>query len=232
MRWKYSKRPSRAALPVEPRHGEIRGRAAATIARFLGVKDEHEIDLPPRRDGKGIKTSFAYGWAMRGWGQATKIVLTIAETPCQHRALAFPAANGRAVVLKSGGGGRQQRSRPAAMIDANQTEDETVAMSHMSNVLGSGPRREAGDRQRPMSAGRARAVLDGSQAAVHNAAGSRRASAPDFYAVTAQKLYGPSGSGAIHIKAARMAEMRPFIGGGEHDPRGAPRHGHATTTRR
>ncbi|NKX75047.1 aminotransferase class V-fold PLP-dependent enzyme, partial [Rhodobacteraceae bacterium R_SAG3] len=37
----------------------------------------------------------------------------------------------------------------------------------------------------------------------------------DFYAVTGHKLYGPSGSGAIYIRPERMAEMRPFIGGGD-----------------
>jgi len=37
----------------------------------------------------------------------------------------------------------------------------------------------------------------------------------DFYAITGHKLYGPSGSGAIFIKSARMAEMRPFLGGGD-----------------
>ena len=37
----------------------------------------------------------------------------------------------------------------------------------------------------------------------------------DFYAITGHKLYGPSGSGAIFVKSDRMAEMRPFIGGGD-----------------
>ena len=37
----------------------------------------------------------------------------------------------------------------------------------------------------------------------------------DFYAVTGHKLYGPSGSGAIYIHPDRMAEMQPFIGGGD-----------------
>jgi cysteine desulfurase/selenocysteine lyase len=39
-------------------------------------------------------------------------------------------------------------------------------------------------------------------------------SAADFYAITGHKLYGPSGSGAIY-QAERMAEMRPFMGGGD-----------------
>ena len=37
----------------------------------------------------------------------------------------------------------------------------------------------------------------------------------DFYAITGHKLYGPSGSGAIYIRKERMAEMRPFMGGGD-----------------
>ncbi|MFM2355653.1 MAG: hypothetical protein RLZZ528_1389, partial [Pseudomonadota bacterium] len=37
----------------------------------------------------------------------------------------------------------------------------------------------------------------------------------DFYAITGHKLYGPSGSGAIWIAKDRMAEMRPFLGGGD-----------------
>lgn len=37
----------------------------------------------------------------------------------------------------------------------------------------------------------------------------------DFYAITGHKLYGPSGSGAMYIRQERMAEMRPFLGGGD-----------------
>ena len=37
----------------------------------------------------------------------------------------------------------------------------------------------------------------------------------DFYAITGHKLYGPSGSGAIYVRADRQAEMRPFMGGGD-----------------
>ena len=57
-------------------------------------------------------------------------------------------------------------------------------------------------------------LVDGSQGAVH-----RPVSIPemgcDFYAITGHKLYGPSGSGAIWIAKERMAEMRPFLGGGD-----------------
>jgi cysteine desulfurase/selenocysteine lyase len=57
-------------------------------------------------------------------------------------------------------------------------------------------------------------LVDGSQAAVHMPVDVDDIGA-DFYAVTGHKLYGPSGSGAIHVRKERLAEMRPFIGGGD-----------------
>jgi cysteine desulfurase/selenocysteine lyase len=57
-------------------------------------------------------------------------------------------------------------------------------------------------------------LVDGSQAAVHMPVNVDDIGC-DFYAITGHKLYGPSGSGAIFMKRERMAEMRPFIGGGD-----------------
>src|SRR5258707_1476049 len=37
----------------------------------------------------------------------------------------------------------------------------------------------------------------------------------DFYAITAHKLYGPTGIGALYAKKAHLKAMRPFNGGGE-----------------
>ena len=57
-------------------------------------------------------------------------------------------------------------------------------------------------------------LVDGSQAAVHMPINVQEIGC-DFYAVTGHKLYGPSGSGAIYVRQDRMAEMRPFMGGGD-----------------
>jgi cysteine desulfurase/selenocysteine lyase len=57
-------------------------------------------------------------------------------------------------------------------------------------------------------------LVDGSQAAVHLPVNVAEIGC-DFYAITGHKLYGPSGSGAIFIRRERMAEMRPFLGGGD-----------------
>ena len=57
-------------------------------------------------------------------------------------------------------------------------------------------------------------LVDGSQGAVHMPVDVQDIDA-DFYAITGHKLYGPTGSGAIYVKPERMAEMRPFMGGGD-----------------
>jgi cysteine sulfinate desulfinase/cysteine desulfurase-like protein len=86
-------------------------------------------------------------------------------------------------------------------------------MTHMSNVLGTvvdvKPIIDAAHAKGVAGAGR-RQPGGGAYAGR-----ARQALGADFYAITGHKLYGPSGSGAIHIKKERMAEMRPFMGGGD-----------------
>lgn len=180
-----------------------------TIARFLGVRDEHEIVFTSGAT-EGINL-VAYGWAMPRLGPGDEIVLTIAE----HHANIVPwhfLRERQGVVLKWVEVDANGDLDPQAMIDAIGPRTKLVAMSHMSNVLGT-----VFDVKPVIDAAHARGVpvlLDGSQAAVHMPL-DLDALGADFYAITGHKLYGPSGSGAIHIKAARMAEMRPFIGGGD-----------------
>ena len=181
----------------------------ATIARFLGVRDEHEIVFTSGAT-QGINL-VAYGWAMPRMEPGDEIVLTIAE----HHANIVPwhfLRERQGVVLKWVEVDANGDLDPQAMIDAIGPRTKLVAMSHMSNVLGT-----VFDVKPVIDAAHARGVpvlLDGSQAAVHLPL-SLDALGADFYVVTGHKLYGPSGSGAIHIRSERMAEMRPFIGGGD-----------------
>ena len=181
----------------------------ATIARFLGVKNQEEIVFTSGAT-EGINL-VAYGWAMPRMQAGDEIVLTIAE----HHANIVPwhfLRERQGVVLKWVDVDANGALDPQAMIDAIGPRTKLVAMSHMSNVLGT-----IFDVKPVIDAAHAQGVpvlLDGSQAAVHMPL-DLDALGADFYAVTGHKLYGPSGSGAIHIKSARMAEMRPFIGGGD-----------------
>jgi cysteine desulfurase / selenocysteine lyase len=87
-----------------------------------------------------------------------------------------------------------------------------VAISHMSNVLGTvSPLKEI------VARAHARGVpvlADGCQGAVHEIVDVRDLDI-DFYCVTAHKLYGPTGIGALYAKRAHLKGMRPFNGGGE-----------------
>jgi len=180
-----------------------------TIARFLGVADEREIVFTSGTT-EGINL-VAYGWAMPRMEAGDEIVLTVAE----HHANIVPwhlLRERQGVVLKWVEVDANGDLDPQAVIDAIGPKTKLVAISHMSNVLGT-----IFDVKPVIDAAHERDVpvlVDGSQAAVHMPLDLDTLGA-DFYAITGHKLYGPSGSGAMHIKRARMDEMRPFMGGGD-----------------
>lgn len=87
-----------------------------------------------------------------------------------------------------------------------------VAISHMSNVLGTiSPLKDIVTRAQAKGVP---VLADGCQGAVHTRADMRDLDI-DFYAVTAHKLYGPTGIGALYGKRAQLKAMRPYQGGGE-----------------
>ena len=101
---------------------------------------------------------------------------------------------------------------PQAVIDAIGPRTRLVAITQMSNVTGT-----VVDVATICQAARAKGVavlVDGSQSAVHMPV-DVQAMGCDCFVITGHKLYGPSGSGAIYIRSERMAEMRPFLGGGD-----------------
>ncbi|MCH1515244.1 MAG: cysteine desulfurase, partial [Alphaproteobacteria bacterium] len=158
----------------------------------------------------GINT-IAYGWAMPNLRAGDEIILSVME----HHANIVPwhflreRLGVKLVWVETDMNGDLD---PQAMIDAITPRTRLIAMSHMSNVLGT-----VFDVKTVIDAAHARDIpvlVDGSQAAVHMPL-NLDALGADFYAITGHKLYGPSGSGAIYIKSARMAEMQPFLGGGD-----------------
>jgi len=87
-----------------------------------------------------------------------------------------------------------------------------VAISHMSNVLGTVTPLKA---VIEMAHARGIAVLvDGSQGVVHHRVDVQDLGA-DFYVFTGHKLYGPTGIGVLYGKCDLLAEMQPYQGGGE-----------------
>jgi cysteine desulfurase/selenocysteine lyase len=87
-----------------------------------------------------------------------------------------------------------------------------VAMTHMSNVLGTYTPAER--IVKIAHAHGAKVLFDGSQAVVHRRVDVQALDC-DFYAFTGHKLYGPTGIGVLWARRELLEEMPPFLGGGE-----------------
>jgi cysteine desulfurase/selenocysteine lyase len=186
------------------RYEAVRGK----IARFLNGAEDEIIFTTGATEGINL---VSYAWAAPRLQSGDEIVLSIME----HHANIVPwhlLRESQGVVLKWVDCDANGDLDPQAVIDAIGPRTKLVAVTHMSNVLGS-----VVDVTAICAGAAAKGVpvlVDGSQAAVHMAV-DVKAIGCDFYAITGHKLYGPSGSGAIYIKAERQAEMRPFMGGGD-----------------
>ena len=87
-----------------------------------------------------------------------------------------------------------------------------VAISHMSNVLGTiNPAHAIIDEAH---AAGVPVLLDGCQAVVHSIVDVQDLDV-DFYVFSGHKLYGPTGIGVLYGKADRLAALPPYQGGGE-----------------
>jgi cysteine desulfurase/selenocysteine lyase len=87
-----------------------------------------------------------------------------------------------------------------------------AAVTHVSNALGSvNPIDEI---VRLAHARGIPVLVDGAQAVPHGRVDVRELDC-DFYAFSGHKLFGPSGIGVLYGKAAQLAAMPPYMGGGE-----------------
>ena len=179
------------------------------IARFLGVADEDQIVLNSGTT-EGINM-VAYGWAMPRMQAGDEILLSVME----HHANIVPwhfLRERQGVVLKWVDTDATGALDTQKVIDAITPKTKLIAITHLSNVLGTKV-----DVKAICDAARDKGVpvlVDGSQAAVHMPVDIDDLGC-DFYAITGHKLYGPSGSGAIFVRKERLDEMRPFMGGGD-----------------
>jgi len=87
-----------------------------------------------------------------------------------------------------------------------------VAVGHLSNALGTiNPVKEmialAHQAGAPV-------LLDGAQATAHLDVDVQALDA-DFYAISAHKMYGPTGIGALYAREKLLADMPPYQGGGD-----------------
>ncbi|PIB24692.1 cysteine desulfurase [Amylibacter kogurei] len=179
------------------------------VQRFLNAKHEDEILFT-----SGTTEAFnliSYSWGMPNLKAGDEIILSIME----HHANIVPwhfLRERLGVVLKWVETDVNGDLDPQAVIDAITPNTKMIAITQMSNVMGT-----VVDVKTICAAARAKGivtVVDGSQSSVHMPVDVQDIDC-DFFAITGHKLYGPSGSGALYATRERMAQMRPFMGGGD-----------------
>ena len=181
----------------------------AKISGFLGAATEEEIVFVS--NGTEAMNLISYGWAMPRIEPGDEIVLSVME----HHANIVPwhfLRERQGAVLKWVDVDATGDLDPQAVIDAIGPRTKMVALTHMSNVLGT-----VVDLAPVCAAARERGVVtvvDGCQGAVHMPVNVQEIGC-DFYVITGHKLYGPSGSGALFARKEHLAAMRPFKGGGD-----------------
>ncbi|SIP87431.1 cysteine desulfurase [Paracoccus thiocyanatus] len=181
-------------------------RVRVIIARFLNAPREDEVIFTSGAT-EGINL-VSYGWAAPRLQAGDEIVLSVLE----HHANIVPwhFLRERQGVRLKWVEPEPDGSLPAEkVLAAVGPRTRLIAVTHMSNVTGTVVDVGAIARGTDVPV-----LADGSQAAVHMPVDLSTLGV-DFYCITGHKLYGPSGSGAIWIRAGRQAEMRPFMGGGD-----------------
>ncbi|MCC6008936.1 MAG: cysteine desulfurase [Rhodobacteraceae bacterium] len=179
------------------------------LRRFLNAAEEREVLFTPGATA-GFNT-ISYGWGVPNLRPGDEIVLSVME----HHANIVPwhfLRERQGVKLVWVAPDADGALPPEKVVAAFTPRTRMVAITHMSNVLGT-----VVDVATIAAEARARgivSVVDGAQAAVHMPV-DVQALGVDFYVITGHKLYGPTASGALYVRAERMEEMRPFMGGGD-----------------
>jgi cysteine desulfurase/selenocysteine lyase len=183
--------------------------ARRTVRTFLNAAREDEIVFT--KGGTEAINLVSYGYLAPRIQPGDEIVLSVME----HHSNIVPwhfLRERQGAVLRWVDV-RDDGSLDVAALDAAITaKTRLVAVTHMSNVLGTvTPLKDIVTRAHAKGVP---VLADGCQGAVHEIV-DVQALDIDFYALTGHKLYGPTGIGVLYAKRAHLKAMHPFNGGGE-----------------
>ena len=179
------------------------------VADFIGAASGDEIVLTA---GATMSLNLiAQSWALPRLQAGDEILLSIAE----HHANIVPwqmVAEKTGAVVCAFPMETDGSFRMSAMTDMISAKTRIISIPHVSNVLGTVfPVAEIAKHARAVGA---LLVVDGCQGVVHMPVDVQALGA-DFYVFSAHKLYGPNGVGVLWGRADILAEMPPFLGGGD-----------------
>jgi cysteine desulfurase/selenocysteine lyase len=179
------------------------------VARFIGAASGDEIVLTA---GATMSLNLiAQSWAAPRLQAGDEILISIAE----HHANIVPwqmVAEKTGAIVRAFPMEDDGSFRMGALTDMITAQTRIIAVPHVSNVLGTVfPVADIAKHAR--SAG-ALLVVDGCQGVVHMPVDVQALGA-DFYVFSAHKLYGPNGVGVLWGRGDILADMPPFLGGGD-----------------
>lgn len=181
--------------------------ARETVARFINAQPSEIVWTKSATEGVNLVAD-TFGRSLKA---GDEIVLSVME----HHANIVPwhfLRERYGVVLKFVPVTDDGRLDMEAYKGLLSERTRMVAISHMSNVLGT--INDAAEIVRLAHAAGALTLLDGCQAIVHSKV-DVKALDVDFYVFSGHKLYGPTGIGVLYGKAERLAALPPYQGGGE-----------------
>ncbi len=179
------------------------------VAHFIGAASGDEIVLTA---GATMSINMiAQCWALPRLQAGDEILISVAE----HHANIVPwqmVAEKTGAVVRAFPMDADGSFNMASFTEMMTPRTRIVSVPHVSNVLGTVF--PISDIAKIAHDAGALMVVDGCQGVVHMPVNVQALGA-DFYVFSAHKLYGPNGVGVLWGKAEILAELPPFLGGGD-----------------
>ncbi len=186
--------------------------ARQTIANFFGAQPAELLIV---RNTTEAINQVAYTWGEMKIGVGDVIVTTEME----HHSNIVPwqeLAKRKQAILKYvsvDAAGRLELASLEKILRDDGDRVKLVCFTHVSNALGTLNPVEKMIALIKKNTPAAKIVIDGAQAAPHLPINFDQLGA-DFYAVSAHKMLGPMGIGALLVKPELLSELPPFLFGG------------------
>jgi len=184
--------------------------ARDAVAGLMNANDRSEVVFTGNSTGSMNLLAYSYGRGVLKRGQAVLI------SGMEHHSNIVPwqlLRDAHGIELRVApvtDSGELDMAAYEALLEDGKVG--LVAMTHMSNVLGTVVPAERV--VKIAHAHGAKVMFDGSQAIVHRKVDVQALDC-DFYAWTGHKLYGPTGIGVLWGKRDLLERMPPFMGGGD-----------------
>ncbi|KAL7099009.1 hypothetical protein ACP275_09G055000 [Erythranthe tilingii] len=183
--------------------------ARQKIANFINASEGREIVFT--RNATEAINLVAYSWGMSNLKMGDEVVLTIAE----HHSAIVPwqfVAQKTGAVLKFVSLTEDEVPDLGKLRETLSRQTKLVVVHHVSNVLASVlPIDEIVSWAHEVGA---KVLVDACQSVPHMVVDVKSLNA-DFLVASSHKMCGPTGIGFLYGKSDILADMPPFLGGGE-----------------